>query len=66
MVDGKERVSASAYRKAISVALAEELGGAGRAAKDTKSCALRPASLLNRASPGGNECWAKERNSRQN
>lgn len=29
------RVSASEYRKAISAALAAELGGAGRAAKDT-------------------------------
>lgn len=33
--DGKGRVSASEYRKAISTALSQELGGAGRAAKDT-------------------------------
>ena len=33
--DGKGRISASEYRKAISTALSQELGGAGRAAKDT-------------------------------
>lgn len=35
--DGKGRISASEYRKAISTALSQELGGAGRAAKDTAS-----------------------------
>ena len=33
--DGKGRISASEYRNAISTALSQELGGAGRAAKDT-------------------------------